>query len=621
MRGSWGSRFYRINRVVSVNSPRLSIVICFRDWGLDRLKAAVRSHFLNAQIGKIELEVIVSDYGSQEPSLIVDAIEPLGARVVRTETSDVWSRAAALNAGVRAARAPYIVTTDADIIFTPAAMPQLLEQLAAFPDALYLIQCRDLPESYPVERIDALLAANWEEGIAVAKQQATIRPRWGMGGFSAFSRSLFSIINGYDERMKVWGGEDNDFAQRARWAGFPIRWLSRPDAAILHMWHEPSKQKASETDEGRAAMEFNREIVSRDKTLHRNLPLSVRLGDSRPLISVIIPTYRRSALLRDAVESCLRQTFQDFELIVVENGDSREAEAIVVGLEDPRVKYFSTSKYGAAAARNFGVARAVGRYVVIHDDDDIMVPTRLEDHLSALESGCHGTYGGWIDFDDETFEVLGKYPGKKFSFEAVLCTGKVLAHGALMLDSRVFSMFRYVESLSAGIDYGFILLLARHGLRLNHTGRYAILRRIHQSNMTVVRTREQKLAASRMIDIVKSELEVNQYSKYRAFAAKEQLLECDNEADALGLLNLAQNQEAGCEEIVFHGDEFGGGGLEELRHCLPRLDHRLAHHIVQRRPMQIRLAGFSSGASIYVRMRAIYIASSMRRSIPKITDV
>ena len=87
--------------VICDNTPEISIsvVICFRDWGLDRLIAAVRLHRMNIP-QDVTHEVIVSDYGSQDPEKVRQAVEAAGGRVVRTETNAPWSRSAALNAGV-----------------------------------------------------------------------------------------------------------------------------------------------------------------------------------------------------------------------------------------------------------------------------------------------------------------------------------------------------------------------------------------------------------------------------------------------------------------------------------------------------------------------------------------
>lgn len=514
--------------------PPVSVVIGFRDWGVERLRVAVASHLENARLVGADLEVVVSDYGSNEPEAITNALASTGAVVVRTERRGAWNRSAALNAGISVAKGEWIITTDADILFSPSLMRNFLVRIASVPGALYLAQCRDLPEGFDETRVAAWLTEKgWERGIRQAESVATIRPRWGMGGFAGFSRECFSRLNGYDERMQVWGGEDNDFAARVRRLGWPVRWLSGSHDAVYHVWHAPSQAAALESPGGRHAVETNREILKKDPSLMRNLPESKSVLRDSPLVSIIVPTFRRPLLLRESLESCIRQTFRDIEILVVENGDSNVAEAVVESLNDHRVKFLRSPRAGAAAARNFGLEFAKGKFIVIHDDDDLMVSTRVEAHLRAISEGVHGSYSGWIDFDESSFQPRAFYCGKQFSFESVLCNSKVLTHGALMLDRRVYNRHRYEEGLVAGIDYGFILLLARSGLALAHTGEFGILRRLHQSNMTAVNATEQKAAASNMVRIIREELSSKEYAKKRLIGRAAPELVCSNREPAL----------------------------------------------------------------------------------------
>lgn len=512
-------------------SPELSIVICFRDWGLDRLVAAIRLHHLNGP-EDVPFEVVVSDYGSENAQSVRQAVESAGARVVRTERMGPWSRSAALNAGVEFARGRYVITTDADIFFSPPSYRRALECLRRKPTALYLVQCRDLTEQWGCDALLNMASENGKLDFDCLKKASTIRPRWGMGGFAAFSQSAFYTINGYEERMKIWGKEDNDFAQRFRRAGMPLRWLSDSAVGIYHMWHAPSLKKANESDEGRHAVQENTRILQKDPTVVRNL-LRAFSAPKRPLVSVVIATYKRHAQLREALESCVRQTFENFEVIVVENGDSAGAESIVAEFKDPRFHYFKTEKQGAAAARNIGTDMAKGQYIVIHDDDDLMVSTRIEDHLAALTAGCHGSYGGWFDFEDESGEILSENPGKEFSFEALLFNGRVLIHPSTMVDRRMLQAFRYDETRPAGIDYALFLRMAWSGLNLAHTGKIGIFRRMHRTNMTSLNGAIQKESADYMKEVMLNELTGKTLERAREKGKQASVLSCANVEQAV----------------------------------------------------------------------------------------
>ncbi|HXG29198.1 MAG TPA: glycosyltransferase family A protein [Nevskiales bacterium] len=117
-----------------------------------------------------------------------------------------------------------------------------------------------------------------------------------------------------------------------------------------------------------------------------------------PLISVVLPTHNRAALLRRSLASVLAQTHRNLELIVVNDASTDETIATLDAVRDPRLRVITRRQSsGAAAARNAGIAVACGQYVAFQDDDDIWLAQKLERQLYALRSrpdaewciGCH----------------------------------------------------------------------------------------------------------------------------------------------------------------------------------------------------------------------------------------
>lgn len=103
-----------------------------------------------------------------------------------------------------------------------------------------------------------------------------------------------------------------------------------------------------------------------------------------PLISIIIPTHNRPQMLKEAVESALAQTFQDFEIIIVLNGATAEPVQTARRLgEDARTHAVEMAYGTLAAARNCGLAAAQGEWIAFLDDDDIWLPDKLELQLAA----------------------------------------------------------------------------------------------------------------------------------------------------------------------------------------------------------------------------------------------
>jgi len=105
-----------------------------------------------------------------------------------------------------------------------------------------------------------------------------------------------------------------------------------------------------------------------------------------PAVSVIVPCYNLGAYVEEAVDSVLAQTWQDFEIIVVDDGSTDpHTNAVLAALERPRTRVLTTENRGLPAARNHAIRHARGRYVCALDADDKLHPRFLEKTLAVLE--------------------------------------------------------------------------------------------------------------------------------------------------------------------------------------------------------------------------------------------
>ncbi|AEH45609.1 glycosyl transferase family 2 [Thermodesulfatator indicus DSM 15286] len=106
-----------------------------------------------------------------------------------------------------------------------------------------------------------------------------------------------------------------------------------------------------------------------------------------PLVSVIIPTYNRAFLLREAIFSVINQTFQDWELLIIDDRSTDNTKEIVSDLarKEPRIKYLTNKfKKGPAGARKYGIQNARGEYIAFLDSDDLWKPWHLEKAIFLL---------------------------------------------------------------------------------------------------------------------------------------------------------------------------------------------------------------------------------------------
>ncbi|MDW8849263.1 glycosyltransferase [Flavobacterium sp. MMLR14_040] len=111
-----------------------------------------------------------------------------------------------------------------------------------------------------------------------------------------------------------------------------------------------------------------------------------------PLVSVIVTTYNRKELLIETLNSILSQTFQDFELIVVDNFSNYDFFSHIEGLNESKIKPFQNANNGIIAInRNFGLKKAKGKYIAFCDDDDVWFPNKLERQIEGYKIFQHNS--------------------------------------------------------------------------------------------------------------------------------------------------------------------------------------------------------------------------------------
>ena len=133
-------------------------------------------------------------------------------------------------------------------------------------------------------------------------------------------------------------------------------------------------------------------------------------GELQPLVSVIIPTYNHAKYLGDAIQSVLSQTYQKFEIIIIDNYSNDNTEDIVSSYAstNSRIRYTKFSNKGIiASSRNLGIKMARGEYIALLDSDDLWSPEKLELQVPLFINKEVGlVYAGIIKFNDKDNRVV-----------------------------------------------------------------------------------------------------------------------------------------------------------------------------------------------------------------------
>lgn len=103
------------------------------------------------------------------------------------------------------------------------------------------------------------------------------------------------------------------------------------------------------------------------------------------LVSVIIPTYNRASFLKEAIESVLGQSYEYFELIIVDDGSTDDTKQLVQSFKDKRISYFYQENKGVSQARNLGIKKSQGEVIAFLDSDDFWLKDKLKKQIFFLQ--------------------------------------------------------------------------------------------------------------------------------------------------------------------------------------------------------------------------------------------
>ncbi len=183
-----------------------------------------------------------------------------------------------------------------------------------------------------------------------------------------------------------------------------------------------------------------------------------------PTVSVIIPTYNRAHVVDQAIQSVLQQTYQDFEIIIVDDASTDDTKAVVKGFVDPRIRYLHHQQnHGAPRARNSGAEIARGEYLAFLDSDDLWYPEFLERQLGLL-SALPPTVGmsccNMTQKIGESYKVVG--PGmRSLTFDENLIHADGICASSFVIRKEAFqSIEGFDVQFSSFQDFDFLLRMA-----------------------------------------------------------------------------------------------------------------------------------------------------------------
>lgn len=210
-----------------------------------------------------------------------------------------------------------------------------------------------------------------------------------------------------------------------------------------------------------------------------------------PKISFIMPTRDREKIIHDSIESVLKQTEKDIELVIVDDHSQENDNTIKIieNFKDSRIRYFKLTDengIGISAARNFGVMLAKSEIVAFIDSDDICLPERATLTIEAIKNGSDLVYSNIVIWNPETGECTSrseKFQPNDFDLERFkqvdyIPTSTVATKRDIAIKFCFNTFFRRAE------DHDFLLRIARSGYKMHYIDEVLIKYREHQQAIT-----------------------------------------------------------------------------------------------------------------------------------------
>ena len=415
--------------------PKVCVVIPCFNYG-KYLRAAVES-----VIGQTfqDFEIIIVNDGSTDNTkevaeTLIKEFSQYRIRLLNQENSG--HPAVARNNGIAIAKGKYILPIDADDQIAATMLESCTTVLNNNSGVDFVYTDRQ-----DFDAINQVVPAR-EYDFSLLKYQNHI------SYCAMFRKCVWKNVGGY----RVTGFEDWDFWIAAGAKGHRGYYLPQP--LFRYRRHDSGQYQKDMQHEDcfRAQIVLNNPSVYSEtetaaaKALLREKGFSTESGKCAPVVSVVVPTYNRPSLLREAIQSICDQTYQNFEIIVVNDG-GQEVSEVCKEFKDDRIRHFRHDKNkGLAAARNTGIRAAAGKYVALLDDDDLFYLDHLRTALDYLNAETPVVYCDAVRADYKKIAGANRLVKKSVPYSIDFDRRKLLVANIAPVNCFVFEKMLALEA-------------------------------------------------------------------------------------------------------------------------------------------------------------------------------
>ena len=224
----------------------------------------------------------------------------------------------------------------------------------------------------------------------------------------------------------------------------------------------------------------------------------------RPFFSVVVPVFNREDLIRETIDSIIGQTFNDFEIVIVDDGSTDDSASVIKGIESEKIKYHFIENSERGAARNHGIKKATAEYVVLFDSDDMMDSNHLQvlhNHLKTEKKNFIATKFFWEDEkgNRKYYPELRNLLQGDYDYSLFLNGNFLACNICFKRENPDLIYFQESRSLSIMEDWIFLMQNLKND-SIHIIDHYTIIQRDHSNRSMVM---DNKLVVERKLNALK----------------------------------------------------------------------------------------------------------------------
>lgn len=207
-----------------------------------------------------------------------------------------------------------------------------------------------------------------------------------------------------------------------------------------------------------------------------------------PLVSVVLPVYNGEQYLAEAIDSILKQTFENFELIMIDDGSTDSSAQILSAYQqrDRRIRVIIRENRGLATTLNDSIDMARGAWIARIDQDDIALPNRLERQLEWLTRTGADISGSWVQRFGSPDKRVVRLCQTDQAIKMAMLFYSPFAHPSVMMRSRLAKQLRYDKAWEKAEDYDLWERAAEAGWKMTNVPEVLLLYRVHAEQTSIL---------------------------------------------------------------------------------------------------------------------------------------